>query len=84
MRKRSAPQFICALILVAAFLFFPAAARTAGETFPKPAGAVNDFAGVIPAQYAGPMENLAREVLDKTGTAVVVATVETIGDNDPN
>jgi uncharacterized protein len=84
MRKRSAPEFVCALILVAAFLFFPVTVRAAGETFPKPAGAVNDFAGVIPAQYAGPMENLAREVLDKTGTAVVVATVETIGDNDPN
>jgi uncharacterized protein len=84
MLKRSAPEFVCALILVAAFLFFPVTARAAGETFPKPAGAVNDFAGVIPAQYAGPMENLAREVLDKTGTAVVVATVETIGDNDPN
>ena len=84
MRKRSAPEFVCALILAAAFLFFPVTARTAGETFPKPAGSVNDFAGVIPAQYAGPMENLAREVLDKTGTSVVVATVETIGDNDPN
>jgi uncharacterized protein len=83
MRKRSAPRFICVLFLAAAFLFFPATARTAGETFPKPAGAVNDFAGVIPAQYAGPMENLAREVLDKTGTAVVVAAMETIGDNDP-
>ena len=84
MRKGSAPEFVCVLILAAAFLFFPVMARAAGETFPKPAGAVNDFAGVIPAQYAGPMENLAREVLDKTGTAVVVATVETIGDNDPN
>ena len=31
-----------------------------------------------------PDGNLAREVLEKTGTAVVVATVETIGDNDPN
>ncbi len=62
-------------------LVFPAAAA---ETFPKPTGAVNDFAGVIPAQYKSRMENLAREVLEKTGTAIVVATVETIGDNDPN
>ena len=69
---------------MAAFLFFAASALAAGETFPKPSGAVNDFAGVIPAQYEGPMENLAREVLEKTGTAIVVATVETIGDNDPN
>ena len=53
-------------------------------TFPAPRGAVNDFAGVIPSQYVGPMEALAREVLEKTGTAIVIATVETIGDNDPN
>jgi uncharacterized protein len=53
-------------------------------TFPAPRGAVNDFAGVISSQYVGPMESLAREVLEKTGTAIVVATVETIGDNDPN
>jgi uncharacterized protein len=45
---------------------------------------VNDFAGVIPAPDAGRMEQLAREVLQKTGTSLVVATVETIGDNDPD
>jgi uncharacterized protein len=54
------------------------------ETFPPPHGAVNDFAGVIPSPYLGQMENIAREVLGKTGTAIAVATVETIGDNDPN
>ena len=52
--------------------------------FPAPKGAVNDFAGVISADDAARMEALAREVLEKTGTAVVVAAVETIGDNDPN
>ena len=30
------------------------------------------------------MEGLAQEVLEKTGTAIVVATVESIGDNDLN
>lgn len=84
MRNRSAPEFACALLLTAALLFSPVPALAAGETYPKPAGAVNDFAGVISAEYKGPMENLAREVLEKTGTAVVVATVETIGDNDAN
>lgn len=69
---------------MAALLFFPVPALAAGDTFPKPAGAINDFAGVIAAQDKGPMEDLAREVLEKTGTAVVVATVETIGDTDPN
>ncbi len=47
---------------------------------PRPAGAVNDFAGVISAAERDAMENLAREVLQKTGTAVVVATVATVGD----
>ena len=84
MKTGAASRFSRTLLLAAAFLFFAASALAAGETFPKPAGAVNDFAGVIPAQYAGPMENLAREVLEKTGTAIVVATVETIGDNDLN
>ena len=30
------------------------------------------------------MEGLSREVLEKTGTAVVVATFKTIGDNEPD
>ncbi|PIP05672.1 MAG: hypothetical protein CO012_04255 [Syntrophobacterales bacterium CG_4_8_14_3_um_filter_49_14] len=54
------------------------------EKFPPPSGAVNDFAGVIPSPYVNQMEALAREVLEKTGTSVVVATMETIGDNDPD
>lgn len=72
------------LLITAAFLFFVASAIAAGDTFPKPTGAVNDFASVIPAPYVSTMENLAREVLEKTGTAIVVATVQTIGDSDPN
>jgi uncharacterized protein len=54
------------------------------EKFPPHSGAVNDFAGVIPSPYLNQMETLAREVLEKTGTSVVVATMETIGDNDPD
>jgi uncharacterized protein len=84
MKKGTVSRFSGTLLLVAVFLFFAASASAAVETFPKPTGAVNDFAGVIPAQYAGPMESLAREVLEKTGTSIVVATVKTIGDNDPN
>ncbi|MBU4370505.1 MAG: TPM domain-containing protein [Proteobacteria bacterium] len=84
MKTGVASRFARTLLLSAAFLFFAGSALAAVETFPKPAGAVNDFAGVISAQYSGPMENLAREVLEKTGTAIVVATVKTIGDNDPN
>jgi uncharacterized protein len=53
------------------------------ETFPRPTGAVSDFAGIIPAQYERSMDMLAREVLQKTGTAVVVVTLKNLGGNDP-
>lgn len=70
-------------MVCAALLFFCASLTIAAETFPTPKGAVNDFAGVIASQYSDRMETLAREVREKTGTAVVVATVDTIGDSDP-
>ena len=55
----------------------------AAEKYPSPRGtAVNDFANIIDQENAIKMEALAREVLQKTGTAVVVATVETIGENE--
>ena len=72
------------MLLIAAFLFLIVFPIEAAEIFPKPTGAVNDFAGLIPAQYKSQMENLAGELLEKTGTTVVVATVETIGDNTPS
>ncbi len=53
------------------------------DTFPAPRGAINDFAGVIAPEYKDRMERLAEEVLQKTGTSVVVATVKSIGDSDP-
>jgi uncharacterized protein len=83
MQKGSVGKFSEALLLVAALFFLSVFPVAAAETFPRPTGAVNDFAGVIPAQYKSQMETLAREVLEKTGTAIVVATVETIGNNDP-
>jgi uncharacterized protein len=63
---------------------FGAAASWAADNFPKPIGAVNDFARVIPLDYKNRMEGLAQEVLEKTGTAIVVVTVESIGDNELN
>jgi uncharacterized protein len=58
-------------------------ARAAEPALPRPQGAVNDFAGVLDAAAVQTMENLAREVLEKTGTAIVVAVMASIGDNDP-
>jgi len=56
----------------------------AQDTFPPARGAVNDFAGVISAAAVARIEGLSREVLEKTGASVVVATFPTIGDNDLN
>jgi uncharacterized protein len=60
------------------------AASGAADNFPKPVGAVNDFARVIPPDYKNRMEGLAHEVMEKTGTAIVVVTVESMGDNELN
>lgn len=54
----------------------------ADNKYPSPRGAVNDFAQVIDAENSAKMEALAQEVLQKTGAAVVVATVPTIGENE--
>ena len=57
--------------------------RSSGEqSFPRPRGAVNDFASLIPAREEQVMENLCKEVWQKTRTAIVVATVDTVGDSD--
>ncbi len=61
-------------------LLFLSAAAIA--QMPSPKGAVNDFANVIPANYEQQIESLCREIHQKTGVAVVVATMKTIGDND--
>jgi uncharacterized protein len=60
---------------------FVAVIAFAENQYPSPRGAVNDFAGVIDPDNASKMEALAQEVLQKTGTAVVVATVPSIGDD---
>jgi uncharacterized protein len=53
------------------------------EKYPAPQGtAVNDFANIIDQENAAKIEALAREVLQKTGTAVVVVTVPTIGEGE--
>ncbi|MBN1546673.1 MAG: TPM domain-containing protein, partial [Syntrophaceae bacterium] len=69
------------LILAWVFLIAPCLAV---ESYPPATGAVNDFAGVIPAEAREKMASLSQEVLDKTGTAVVVATVKDVGDNAPD
>jgi len=63
-------------------LLFAAAGVGAADNYPQRTGmAVNDFAHVIDAENAAKMESLAREILQKTGASVVVATVPTMGEN---
>jgi len=73
-------RHLTALLLVFVFALPAGQTAAADPVFPRPTGAVNDFANVIPAAERETMENLAREVLQKTGTAVVVATVSSVGD----
>ena len=71
------------LLAVALLMLLTAGNVFAAEKYPAPRDmAVNDFANVIDAENASKMEALAREVLEKTGTAIFVATVDTIGENE--
>ncbi len=70
---------------MALMLLAPASAPGADkQKFPRPTGAVNDFAGVIPADIKARMENLGSEILEKTGTAVVVATFSSLNGEEPD
>lgn len=71
-------------VFLAVVLFVLGAGVAGAETkYPRPKGtAVNDFAGVIDADASAKMESLAHEILQKTGTSVVVATVPTMGENE--
>lgn len=80
--KRIRPAKTIFLLWFVAFSFTFVSAGIAGEKYPAPHGAVNDFANVIPQDIKDRMENLSREVLSKTGTAIVVAVIPTIGEND--
>lgn len=61
----------------------PGRGAAAEGNYPAPRGAVNDFASLIPPPVAAAMENLAREILQKTGTSVVVVTLKSLDDTDP-
>jgi len=78
LRIRTFPFMLCVL----GFLLLMAPVLHAVESVPSPVGAVNDFAGVIPATDKTRMEDLSRELLEKAGVAVVVATVTSLGDQN--
>jgi len=81
-RRRFRRLLLPALLLLGILLSgVPAVGK---DSFPRPQGAVNDFAGVIPPEYRQQMESLAREVWQKTGTAIVVATMASIEGEEIN
>lgn len=63
--------------LVVIFLLFMAGFVVA-QNYPSPRGAVNDFANVIPTEIENQIEVISREVWQKTGTAIVDVTVESM------
>ncbi len=65
------------------FLLMPLASF-AEQPFPKPRGLINDFANVIPQSYEQKLVSLTSELLNKTGTPVVVVTMADIGGEDYN
>lgn len=74
-------NYIVIIILLLVFISFKTAIQ-AKEHFPEERGLVNDFAGIIPSPYENELTALTKEVLQKTGTAVVIVTLPTIGDAD--
>jgi len=63
--------------LIATLLLFLAASALA-QTFPKPSGYINDFAGVLSPEMKTQLEALATEVKQKTGAEVAVAIVNSL------
>jgi len=69
-------------MILVSLLLTPSQVLWGAEEFPKHTGLINDFAGVIPQSEKQKMNILATEVLQKTGTSVVVVTMPTVGDSD--
>ncbi len=87
--KNSEVTTLRALFVFAFIVAFVAAVMltvslsSAFASYPRHRGtAVNDFADVIDRVHAMKIEALAREVLEKTGTSIVVVTVETLGPDE--
>jgi uncharacterized protein len=70
------------LIIFAFALFMAPLASLSQNSFPKPKGLVNDFADVIPQAQEQSIMALTTELLNKTGTPVVLVTMPDIGGAD--
>jgi uncharacterized protein len=70
------------LFLFAFALFMAPLASLSQDSFPKPKGLVNDFANVISQAHEQTIRELTTELLNKTGTPVVLVTMPDIGGSD--
>ena len=76
-------SFFCSFVLLF-FLLVCASALRAESPIPKPSGLVNDFAHVLSPSYKEKISRLVNELLQKTGTAVVVVTMPDLGGAEYN
>lgn len=82
-RTHTALQRLKSTLLLACILAL-AATTPAHSAFPASRGAVNDFAGVLSAGATARMQGLAAEILQKTGTSVVVGVFKSLDGQDPD
>jgi uncharacterized protein len=84
MKKRIYAQFLFVSVLAFLTILSSPVVCLSADDFPKPKGAVNDFANVISPAYEQKMAAISQELLEKTGTALVVVTMPDIGGADYN
>ena len=70
-------------LFILAFVLMPLSSL-AQQPFPKPKGLINDFANVISPAYEQQLKTITTELLNRTGTPVVVVTMSDIGGEDYN
>jgi uncharacterized protein len=84
LQKYISCKILFASVLVFITILSLTAICPAADDFPRPKGAVNDFANVISPPYEQKMASISQELLEKTGTALVVVTMPDIGGVDYN
>lgn len=70
----------CLNTILIMLLFLPKPSY--GRDVPAPEGWVNDFAGVIPADYKSKLDALLQELEEKTSTEIAVVTMDSIAPYD--
>ncbi len=69
------------IMVVAIVMLLGATAPAAGSSFPVARGAVNDYIELFSQTEAAHLEAISQELLDKTGAALVVAIIDTLGNS---